>query len=146
MGPAERIRTLRLRSGHSEERLAEALQVTPQVIRDIEEDDAELETVLSIPQALKLAEMLSTELLELLEETDKPAPLPVVRVRAALIAEFARSPDLREILEDEIDWDLGPFLEGLLDWGSVYTIAFVKRLSAAMELDWRAVLQGIALA
>jgi transcriptional regulator with XRE-family HTH domain len=146
MGPAERIGTLRLRSGRSEDELADALGVTPHSIRDLQEDDAELETVLSIPQALKLAQTLSIDILELLGEAEKPAPLPVARVRAGLMAQFRQAPDSREALEDEIDWDIGPFLEGLNEWESVYTIAFVKRLSDALGLDWRAVLQGIAVA
>jgi transcriptional regulator with XRE-family HTH domain len=137
---------MRLRLGSSEDDLAAALGVTPQVIIDLEEDDAELETALSVPQALKLAQVLSSEILELLGEADKPAPLPVARVRAALTAEFKRSPDSREALEDEIDWDLGPFLEGSSEWDSVYTLVFVKRLSGAMGLDWRAVLRGIEAA
>ena len=132
-----------MRTGVSEVDLAGALGVTVQGVSDLEEDDAEVENTLSIPQGLKLAELLSTDILELLGEAEKPTPLPVARVRTALAAQFERAPDAREALEDEIDWDLGPFLEGSREWGSVYTIAFVKRLSAAVGLDWRAVLKGI---
>ena len=144
MGPAKQIRISRTGLRLSEEDLAAALGVTAHVIRSLEDDDTEFETALSIPQTLELAQLLSADILDLLGEVNKPGPLPVAQLRAALTAEFSRAPDSREMLEDEIDWDLGPLLEGLRGWDSVYTIAFVKRLATAIGCDWRAVLQGVA--
>ena len=117
--------------------------ITSAAYAQLENDDEEIESSVSISQALQLAGLLNTDLLSLLDESNSPPPLPIARVRAGLQAELDISPDIRESLEDEIDWDLGPFLEGLSGWGTVYTIGFIKALSTAMSLDWRAVLGGI---
>jgi hypothetical protein len=47
-------------------------------------------------------------------------------------------------MEDELDWDLGPFLEGRDEWLSVYTIDFIKKLAIAIEVDWQIILAGIS--
>jgi hypothetical protein len=47
-------------------------------------------------------------------------------------------------MEDELDWDLGPFLEGRDEWLSVYTIEFIKKLAIAIEVDWQVILAGIS--
>ncbi len=54
------------------------------------------------------------------------------------------SAEAKEALEDEIDWDLGPFLEGTDEWTSVYTIEFIKKLAMAIEVNWQVVLAGIS--
>jgi hypothetical protein len=69
-------------------------------------------------------------------------------VRSALVAHLetshvGSSAEAKQVLEDEIDWDLGPFLEGTDGWMSVYTIEFVKKLAMAIEVDWQVVLGGI---
>ena len=143
VGSAARIAAFRNRSKHTEADLAQALGITSAAYGQLEDDDKEIESSVSLSQALQLAGLLDTDLLSLLDESDGPPPLPIARVRAGLQAELNISPDIRESLEDEIDWDLGPFLEGLSAWGTVYTIGFIKALSAAMSLDWRAVLGGI---
>ena len=58
--------------------------------------------------------------------------------------QLGRSPGAREELEDLIDWDLGPFLEGADQWMTVYTLDFVKRLSTAIGLSYGDVLAGLS--
>jgi hypothetical protein len=48
-------------------------------------------------------------------------------------------------LEDLIDWDLGPFLEGADQWMTVYTLDFIKSLSSAIGLNYAEVLAGLAI-
>jgi transcriptional regulator with XRE-family HTH domain len=141
MGIADRIGALRLESGRSELELAKELGLTVDGYCNLEQQDSELESVLSIAQALKLAQLLGTNLLGLLGETEQPLKVPIARVRSAHLGSSAEA---REALEDELDWDLGPFLEGRDEWPSVYTIEFIKKLAIAIEVDWPVVLAGIS--
>jgi transcriptional regulator with XRE-family HTH domain len=144
MGIADRIGALRLESGRSELELANELGLTVDGYCDLEQQDSELESVLSIAQALKLAKLLGTNVLGLLGEAEQPLKVPIARVRSALVAHLGSSAEAKEAMEDEIDWDLGPFLEGTDEWTSVYTIEFIKKLAIAIEVDWQVVLAGIS--
>jgi transcriptional regulator with XRE-family HTH domain len=144
MGIADRIGALRLESGRSELELANELGLTVDGYADLEQQDSELESVLSIAQALKLATLLGTNLLGLLGEAEPPLKVPIARVQSALAARLGSSAEAKEALEDEIDWDVGPFIEGSDEWTSVYTIEFIKKLAAAIEVDWQVVLAGVS--
>lgn len=72
--------------------------------------------------------------------------MSIARVRSALKAQLGESVEARELLEDTLNWDLGPFLEGSEEWGTVYTIEFVRQLATAIEIDWQVLLAGIAAA
>ena len=144
MGIADRIGALRLESGRSELELAKELGLTVDGYCDLEQQDSELESVLSIAQALKLAQLLGSNVLGLLGEAEQPSKVPIARVRSALAAYLGSSAEAKEVMEDELDWDLGPFLEGRDEWLSVYTIEFIKKLAMAIEVDWQVVLAGIS--
>jgi transcriptional regulator with XRE-family HTH domain len=144
IGTAERIQTLRVKSGRTEQELATELGLTIHSYRDLEQHDEELESAVSMAQALKLAKLLDTDLLALLGETEIPVKMPIARVRSALNAQLGNSAEARELMEDTINWDLGPFLEGSDEWTTVYTIDFVRQLAIAIEVDWQVLLAGIA--
>jgi transcriptional regulator with XRE-family HTH domain len=141
---AERIQALRVKSGRTEQELASELGLTIHSYSDLEQHDEELESAVSIAQALKLAKLLDTDLLTLLGETEIPVKMPIARVRAALSAQLGNSGEAKEMMEDTINWDLGPFLEGSEEWTTVYTIEFVRQLATAIEVDWQVLLAGIA--
>jgi transcriptional regulator with XRE-family HTH domain len=144
MGAADRIQTLRLKSGRTEQELAGELGLTIQSYCDLEQHDDELESAVSIAQALKLAKLFDTDLLALLGETEIPVRMPIARVRSALNAQLGSSGEAKELMEDTINWDLGPFLEGSDEWTTVYTIDFLRQLATAIEVDWQVLLAGIA--
>ena len=143
IGTAERIQALRLKSGRAEQELASDLGLTIHSYCDLEQHDEELESALSIAQALRLAKLLDTDLLTLLGETDIPVKMPIARVRAALNAQLGNSAEAKELMEDTLNWDLGPFLEGSAEWTRVYTIDFVRQLALAIEVDWQVLVAGI---
>jgi len=145
---AEHIRELRIQRGLGEPELADALGLTAQAYADLEQYDTEIESMLSIRQAQQLAQLLGTDLVDLLMPAAPPpaAPTPaapIAMVRAALTAQLASSPDAREALEDAIDWDLGPFLEGADEWTTVYSLDFLRRLGALVDIDWLRLLAGL---
>jgi DNA-binding XRE family transcriptional regulator len=142
-GTAERIRALRLKSGRTEQEIAGELGLTTHSYCDLEQHDEELETAVSIAQALKLANLLQTEVFTLLGETEIPVKVPIARVRSALNAQLGNSAEAREVMEDTINWNLGPFLDGSDEWTTVYTIDFVRQLAIAIEVDWQVLLAGI---
>ena len=146
IGAAERIQALRLKARMTEQELASALGLTIHSYSDLEQHDDELESAVSIAQALKLAKLLDTDLLALLGEAEIPVKMPIARVRSALNAQLANSAEARELMEDTLNWDLGPFLEGSEEWTTVYTIDFVRQLATAIEIDWQVLLAGIAAA
>jgi transcriptional regulator with XRE-family HTH domain len=143
IGTAERIQALRVKSGRTEQELASELGLTIQSFRDLERHDEELESAVSISQALKLARLLNTDLLTLLGETEIPVRMPIARVRSALNAQLGKSAEAKEMMEDTLNWDLGPFLEGSDEWTTVYTIDFLHQLARAIEVDWQVLLAGI---
>ncbi len=141
---ADRIKELRLKSGRTESELADALGLTTDAYADLERYDSEIDSTLSISQALQLADLLGAPIVELLGEGDAhAAAVSIATVRAALATQIAHSPDAREALEDAIDWDLGPFLEAPREWTTVYTLDFLRRLAALVDLDWRRLLAGL---
>jgi transcriptional regulator with XRE-family HTH domain len=144
IGTAERIQALRVTSGRTEQELASELGLTIHSYSDLEQHDEELESAVSIAQALKLAKLLDTDLLRLLGETESPVKMPIARVRSALNAQLGSSAEAKELMEDTLNWDLGPFLEGSDEWTTVYTIDFVRQLAIAIEVDWQVLLAGIA--
>jgi transcriptional regulator with XRE-family HTH domain len=143
-GTGERVQALRRKSERTEHELTRELGLTPHSYSDLEQYDEELESNLSIAQALKLASLLHTDLLTLLGETEIPVKLPIARVRSALNAQLGQSAEARELMEDTLNWDLGPFLNGSEGWTTVYTIAFVRQLAETIEVDWQVLLAGIA--
>jgi transcriptional regulator with XRE-family HTH domain len=143
-GTADRIQVLRVKSGRTEQELASELGLTIHSYSDLERHDEELKSAVSISQALKLAKLLDTNLLTLLGETEIPVKMPITRVRSALNAQLENSAEAKEAMEDTINWDLGPFLEGSEEWTTVYTIDFVRQLAIAIEVDWQVLLAGIA--
>ena len=142
---ADRIQAARLKSGRTEQELASALGLTMHSYRDLEQHDDELESSVSVAQALKLADLLQTDLLTLMGESEIPVKMPIARVRSALTSQLGKSAEAKELMEDTLNWDLGPFLEGSDEWTTVYTIDFVKRLATAIEIDWQVLLAGIAV-
>jgi transcriptional regulator with XRE-family HTH domain len=144
IGTAERIHALRVKSRRTEQELASGLGLTIHSYCDLEQHDEELESAVSIAQALKLASLLQTDLLTILGETEIPVKMPIARVRSALNAQLGNSGEAKELMEDTINWDLGPFLEGSEEWTTVYTIDFVRQLATAIEVDWQVLLAGIA--
>jgi transcriptional regulator with XRE-family HTH domain len=144
IGTSERIQALRLKSGRTEQEVAQGLGLTIHSYSNLEQHDDELESAISIAQALKLANLLNTDLLTLLGETEVPVKMPISRVRSALNAQLGNSGEAKELMEDTLNWDLGPFLEDSNEWRTVYTIDFVRHLATAIEIDWQVLLAGIA--
>ena len=143
MGIADRIGALRLESGSSELELAEELGITVAAYCGLEQQDSEFESVLSIAQALQLAKLLRTDLLGVMGEAEPQVKVSISRVRAALAAHLGSSAETKEVLEDQIDWAVGPFLEGAAGWTSVYTIEFIKKLTGAIEIEWPLLLAAL---
>ena len=102
-----------------------------------------MESALSLAQVLKLSKLLGTDVLGVLGVAEPTTKLPIAKVRSALAAHLGNSAEAREALEDVIDWDLGPFLDGSEEWVSVYTLEFIKKLAVEIEVDWQVVLAGI---
>lgn len=143
MGIAHRIRELRVKSGRAENDLANELGLTTDGYCDLESYDEELENTVSIAQALMLARLLGTDLLELLGVPEAAVPVKTAAIRAAMVAQLDKSPGARETLEDQINWDLGPFLEGADQWMTVYTLDFIRSLATATGLGWEGMLAGL---
>jgi transcriptional regulator with XRE-family HTH domain len=145
MTTAERIQALRIESGSTAQNLATALGMTVAGYDLLEHNEDELDSAVSIAQALQLAKLLHTDVLQLLGESEKPIQIPIARIRSALNAHLGSSAEAREGMEDVLDWDLGPFLEGSNQWTTVYTIEFVRKLATAIEVDWQVLLAAIEL-
>ena len=77
-------------------------------------------------------------------ETGNVERIQAFRLKSGQTEHAQLRTEARELMQDTLNWDLGPFLEGLDEWTTVYTIEFVRQLATAVEVDWQVLLAGIA--
>lgn len=139
MGPAARIRGLRIRAGKSQAEMSQLLGLNPAWYSDLEKRDDELASTLTIFKAMELASIFGVTLHELLDEP------PVAHERIALtelperiIAHAKREGISVEQLEERVGWELHEFLGSPLQLAAEFPILFFQALSAALGINWLA--------
>ena len=141
MGPAARIRGLRIRAGKSQAEMSQLLELNPAWYADLEHRDEELASTLTIFKAMELASIFGVSLHELLG-----AP-PIGHVRIALmelperiIAHAKREAISIEQLERQVDWELREFLASPVQMAAEFPVRFFQVLAAALGINWLALI------
>lgn len=138
---AERIKQLRQRAGKSAGDVASLAGLGDMAYYDVEAYDDELRTVLSLQQVKRLADALGVPSSALFLDgvTDIEHRVTYDEL-AALVTHHFDSGVNREAFEEEIGWELGPFLEGESHALSAYGVDFLQELCGRLGIDWVAAL------
>jgi transcriptional regulator with XRE-family HTH domain len=136
-GIAENIRTARIRAGKSRAEVAAHLALNPAWYDDLEQRDGELAATLTLFQGVALAELFGVRLADLFSETvstGEPVALPDLPER--IRAHVAAAGISMELFEQQLGWELGPFLEAPVQLATELPIAFFQALAAVLGLHW----------
>jgi transcriptional regulator with XRE-family HTH domain len=136
-GIAENIRTARIRAGKSRAEAAAHLALNPAWYGDLEQRDGELAATLTLLQGVALAELFGLRLADLFGETvpaGERIALPDLpgRIRVHVAATGISL----DVLEQQLGWELGPFLEAPVQLATELPIAFFQALADVLGLHW----------
>ncbi len=134
---AANIRSARIRAGKSRAEVAAHLALNPAWYDDLEQRDGELAETLTLFQGVALAELFGLRLADLFGEAlpaGEPVALPDLpdRIRAHVAAAGISL----DRFEEQLGWELGPFLEAPLQLSTELPIAFFQALAGALGLHW----------
>jgi len=136
---AERIRTLREKSGRSAAEMCDLLGMTDMGYFDLELHDSELPTVPSLDQIRRLAGALSITVPALLSEDGLTVPARRIEYHELdkrLKDHLRRAGLTQEQFEDQIGWSLDDFFEGEQKMLDSYNLEFLKALCAGLGVPW----------
>jgi transcriptional regulator with XRE-family HTH domain len=140
---AERLKSLRLKSGLDGEGLADQIGISPAWYADLESEAGELEASLDLAQLRKLAVLLRVGLGFLLTGEIIPDDVPALsflEVARRLRLRLEHSPDV-QALEEKTGWELGAFLKRPGEEGWEQRAPFFRDVCAELGADWRGVLK-----
>ncbi|MBX9903353.1 MAG: hypothetical protein K2Y31_03280 [Burkholderiales bacterium] len=134
---AANIRRARIRAGKSRAETAAHLALNPAWYDDLEQRDGELAATLTLFQGVALAELFGLRLADLFGETvpdGERMALPDLpeRIRAHLTAAGISL----EQFEEQLGWELGPFLAAPVQLSTELPIAFFQALAEALGVHW----------
>lgn len=137
MQTAANIRSARIRAGKSRVEVAAHLALNPAWYDDLEQRDGELAATLTLFQGVALAELFGVRLADLFGEimpTGERIALPDLpdRIRAHVAAAGISL----DQFEQQLGWELGPFMEAPVQLATELPIAFFQALAAVLGIHW----------
>lgn len=134
---AENLRSARIRAGKSRAEVAAHLALNQAWYDDLEQRDGELAATLTLFQGVALAELFGLRLADLFGETlpaGERMALPDLpeRIRAHLAAAGISL----DQFEQQLGWELGPFMEAPVQLATELPMAFFQLLAGALGLHW----------
>jgi len=138
MNDAERIQTLRTRSGRTASEMAQLSGMAHMEYFDLEFHDDELKSVPSLAAVKRLASALGVPTRRLfVDEPDSPSGRHVsYDALVALVRRRVAADGSQEPLEDEIGWYLDDFLAGEAAAMAAYPVEFLIALCERLAVDW----------
>jgi len=136
-GTAECIRAFRIKTGRSKDEMVERLGLNPAWYEDIEKNDDELASTLTLFQALDLAALLGVSLHELFPERDAPATRIELVALPALIETHVAAKGISIVqLEKQTRWPLADFMTAPVQTAAELPLAFFQSLASTLGFDW----------
>jgi len=137
MGTANKIRTARIRAGKSKTEVAERLGLNTAWYDDLERRDDELAATLTIFQAMDLASLLGFRLGDLFGDSALPGQaVAIIDLPARIRAHLASAGLSLKQFEDQVGWELGPFLDSPVKLAAELPIAFFQALAPQLGIHW----------
>ena len=141
MGIAARIRNHRVRAGKSSSEVAQCLGLNDAWYHDLEHDDAEFASTLTLFQAIELASALGVSLRDLLnEEESVGASIALMDLPKLIEAHVARAGISVEQFEDQLGWELQDFMQSPLKVAAESPILFLQAVAEHLGIDWLSLL------
>lgn len=136
-GAAERLRTFRIRAGRSKEEMVRRLGLNAAWYEDLERNDAELASTLTLFQALDLASLLGVPVHELFSNRSAPASrIDLVDLPALITSHLETAGVSIAQLERDVDCPLEDFMVTPVQCAAELPLAFLQSLAAALGFDW----------
>lgn len=134
---AETLRNARIRAGKSRAEVAAHLALNPAWYDDLEQRDGELAATLTLFQGVVLAELFGLRLADLFGEivpAGERIALPDLpeRIRTHL----ATTSISLDQFEQQLGWELGPFMEAPVQLATELPIAFFQALADVLGIHW----------
>jgi transcriptional regulator with XRE-family HTH domain len=137
MGISESIRTARIRAGKSKAEVAQRLGLNTAWYDDLERRDDELPATLTIFQAVDLASLLGVRVGDLFGDGALPGQLvAIIDLPERIRAHLASGGLSLDQFEDQVGWELGPFLASPVKMAAELPIAFFQALAAPLGMHW----------
>lgn len=136
-GIAENIRSARIRAGKTRAEVAAQLALNPAWYDDLEQRDGELAATLTLFQGVALAELFGLRLADLFGETvpvGERIALPDLPER--IHAHVAAKAMPLEVFEEQLGWELGPFMDAPVQLATELPMAFFQALAAVLGIHW----------
>lgn len=136
-GIAENIRSARIRAGKTRAEVAAQLALNPAWYDDLEQRDGELAATLTLFQGVALAELFGLRLADLFGETvpvGERIALPELPER--IHAHVAAKGMSLEVFEEQLGWELGPFMDAPVQLATELPMAFFQALAAVLGIHW----------
>jgi transcriptional regulator with XRE-family HTH domain len=137
MGTAAQIRSYRVRVGKSAAEVARHLGLNDAWYHDLEHNDDELASTLTLFQAIELASILGVRLRDLVSNAALPDEhIPLAELPSRIKAHVARTGISIEQFEDEVGWEVHEFLQSPLKVAAESPIVFLQAVAEHLAIDW----------
>jgi transcriptional regulator with XRE-family HTH domain len=137
MGTAAQIRSNRIRTGKSQAEVAEQLGLNDAWYADLERNDDELTSTLTMFQAMELAAILGESLVDLLGDGNAPDRHISIMELPGLINEHVAQAGISiEQFEEKLGWELQEFLDSPFKVAAELPIAFLQALAKYLGINW----------
>ena len=134
---AANIRSARIRAGKSRAEAAAHLALNPAWYDDLEQRDGELAATLTLFQGVALAELFGLRLADLFGETlSSGEPLALPDLPDCIRKHLAATGISLDRFEEQLGWELGPFMAAPVQSSTELPIAFFQALAGALGLHW----------
>jgi transcriptional regulator with XRE-family HTH domain len=143
MGTAAQIRAFRVRAGKTRAQMVERLGLNAAWYDDLERNDDELVSTLTLFQAMDLAAALGVGLRDLVPGS--PAPdeaVPFMELPDLIRDRMSRDGLSIERLEEKVGWELTQFLGSPLQGAAELPIAFLQAIATYLGINWLALVPG----
>lgn len=136
MGTAARLRSFRIRAGKSKVQAIAHLGLNAAWYDDLERNDDELASTLTLFQAMELALFLGVPLSELVNGVKPKRSIPLLEVPGLIKARLEGEKISMQEFEALVGWELGDFIESPISVTAERPILFVQVLGKHLGIDW----------
>jgi transcriptional regulator with XRE-family HTH domain len=137
LGTAAQIRSYRVRAGKSSSEVAHQIGLNDAWYHDLEQNDDELASTLTLFQGIELASALGVRLHDLIGEAAAPRmAVPLMDLPSLVGAHLARAGMSMEAFEEQVGWDLQELMQAPLKAAAESPIMFLQAIAEQLGMNW----------
>jgi transcriptional regulator with XRE-family HTH domain len=139
MGSSDQIRAFRVRAGKTKAEMVERLGLNAAWYEDLERNDDELASTLTLFQAMELASVLAVTVRELMAGDAVPDELiPLLELPDRIREHMSRDGISIEQLEDQVGCELRLFLDSPLLAAAEHPLRCLQGIARYLGINWLA--------